>query len=1681
MEQVKVVSEYIKGKFSHFKQDKNNEKLFHFSENGENKSICIIEEKESELEDRTILFSKNFRLLVSEDELNTKADYFAFCFGELFYYVKREDIENPKLHILRYLGEYEISNEDFCHLGIHSTYSLLDGCQKLESYIEKAKYLNFKNLGICERQTLSSVFKFQKVCEKGNIKPIIGEELKIKKGEEFFWFKFYVKNKNGWKNLINLSNIVNVFGKENEKEYINEEDLFDYLDDLIIVLPNDYPFSTSNIAKYNKYEVYYQIDTVEFLDNNYYYNYLSNIKRYISNGYIKKIPPVLIGDSYYLDEEDKELRKVLHKIGNDSEYRFSTKSQHFKSIEEHIDIFSKFWNNKEDKFDEIMGAAISNTMKIADECNFKIEFEKLHIPTAKIDGVPYKHNLDFFEKLIRDRMDELGFTGIAKYEERVKEEYDVIVGADLENYFLIIWDILHWCKNNNILTGLARGSAAGSFIMFLLDIVKINPFDYDLLFSRFLNAGRVASIYIDFIFDDEELTNKYKHISRLAIPEGGDKIAAKYFEGDELGGGIIKGTNVHYEGHISLPDVDMDISDRERVKQFIINKYGEEQFALLGSYNTFKIKAAVKDLARVIGTNMEYAAINIMSNTIFFKEGVDAYFEEVFKTALNNSMFYSFVQENSKIVNCMYWMLDTPKSSSVHPCGVLSIPAEESIFDDFPLSLQKGEYMCEWTGSELDELGFVKNDLLGLAQLEFFENILKLIKDEKIDIYNLPLDDKKVFEYLGNGWNSEVFQFNSYLLINYCKLLKPTKVEDLSVAVAAVRPGPMNNGLHLKYVKRKNGEEAEEYKFGYEEFTKETFGIILFQEQVIRIASYLGNLTLVEGDGLRKCLTGNNYIWTPDGFKQFKQLYNLKREKKQFNTLSFDLKNINFSNQKVKDLWKQYITKDCLRIWTYGGYIECSKDHKIWTNFGWVEAQNLSKKHYLFKEKINKFGNNYCNEDKLYLIIALITEGYLIKDNCQFTNKNIEELIIFKDKLQKVFPGIEYKEYIDTNGVHQIFCKNLQDLLELDRTLSDEKELPNFIFALNKNLLSKVIGWLFDFDGCVCINNKNNISISYSSKSIKLINQISILLSQFGIECSIVEDLRERCIGNYSLYIKNSKNIHIFYNEFNLYCKKLIIIKDFIKTYNCVDTSIIPFNIWNPIILKLVENSGYSRNELIDSILNNGVAWKSDLEKDTLKKILKLSGRSKELEIYLSDDFYWDKIIKIEEIGSQEVYDFTMSSSTSPQAFINNTLVHNCLGKKKMEEMLKFHDKIKPHALEKGCSEKEFEDIWNEWVEFAKYAFNKSHSVSYALVGYISQWLKVHYPREFWTAAFQKANNSSNREEKFNQYFKELKESNSPIQVVKPEINTATNETTFEGDNIYFPLNNIKYLSNDGVEAILAHKKQYGDYYSFEEFLTRLGKDKLLNKREFENLILSGAFDKIEEIHKPVERKKLIIKLYSYFKKDYVRDFLTEAFQEDELWWELKQLELVGVESINFKNLCGKYFERYRFFDTYSTFEEGQKVNFGGIILDYVERRSKKKGQFFGCITLGCKNIPYDLVMWPDDWEKYKDKVEKYKGQILLFEGEFKKNTMNNQMQLFILPDTTPIFLGSDGTKLEKPKPLTFVKGDFVKIDDNIIGKIVRNASNTQITIELEDGSTKAITKWDIKEVVTGYNDENEN
>lgn len=280
MNQLEICSEYIKEKLPNFSQDKNNKHLFYFDEGDSSKTLCIVEEKIDEINNRELLFSSDFKLLLSDEELETKADYFAFCFGGQFFYIDSKKVDSPKLNILRYLGNYPIINDEFCHLGIHSCYSLLEGCQKIELYVKKAKYLGMKALGICEKRTLASLIKFQEACEKEKIKSILGEDLPIKIDEKIYTFKFYIKNAIGYQNLIRLSNIVNVFGRENGEEYILESDLKDYLEGLIVILPNNFPFSNNILKKYSKEDTYYQIDTVAFLDNQIYYEYLSNIKNY---------------------------------------------------------------------------------------------------------------------------------------------------------------------------------------------------------------------------------------------------------------------------------------------------------------------------------------------------------------------------------------------------------------------------------------------------------------------------------------------------------------------------------------------------------------------------------------------------------------------------------------------------------------------------------------------------------------------------------------------------------------------------------------------------------------------------------------------------------------------------------------------------------------------------------------------------------------------------------------------------------------------------------------------------------------------------------------------------------------------------------------------------------------------------------------------------------------------------------------------------------------------------------------------------------------------------------------------------------------------------------------------------------------------------------------------------------
>ena len=366
---------------------------------------------------------------------------------------------------------------------------------------------------------------------------------------------------------------------------------------------------------------------------------------------------------------------------------------------------------------------------------------------------------------------------------------------------MIVWDILNFCKNNNILTGIGRGSAAGCLISYLLGIVQIDPLEYGLLFERFLNEGRVGK---------------------------------------------------------SMPDIDNDIQGerREEVKRYIEEKYGKSYVAGIGTYGTFKIRAAIKDLIRECGGDGKEA--NYISASIEPEDKFINLFERSLRSGAAPRV-YNFVKKHSYQLNHIPTIFHQPKTQSIHAAGIIIVPKHRGeIFEQLPVkSMNDGVIITEWEGGELESAGFLKVDILGIKQLDKFDEIFKSIKQLRgldITLKDIPLNDRKVYQYFQRGWNEDVFQFGGGGLKGYCKTLLPDNIEDLIATVALYRPGPIETGAHEDYALIKNGEKQPEYYYGFAEITKKTYSKIVYQAQIMQFVQHLGGFSLVEADDIRKAM-----------------------------------------------------------------------------------------------------------------------------------------------------------------------------------------------------------------------------------------------------------------------------------------------------------------------------------------------------------------------------------------------------------------------------------------------------------------------------------------------------------------------------------------------------------------------------------------------------------------------------------------------------------------------------------------------------------------------------------------------------------------------------------------------------------------------------------------------------------
>lgn len=303
----------------------------------------------------------------------------------------------------------------------------------------------------------------------------------------------------------------------------------------------------------------------------------------------------------------------------------------------------------------------------------------------------------------------------------------------------------------------------------------------------------------------------------------------------------------------SLPDIDTDFDSRRRgeVKNYMEERFGRNQVSSVGTFTTLKIKSIIKDLDRQFDNNIFVA--NTVTSII---DDNDATLLDLYKRAVKEPKLKEYIQRNSDIFHIMPSIINQPKALSIHPCAVIIVPSVMKSEEWFPVRLQNGLMVAEWSGGDMDDAGFLKQDILGVKQLAKFSDILRLVKKNKgisVDIYNLP-ESNEVYRYFSNGWTNDIFQMGTEPLSAYTKYLKPEGMEDLIATIALYRPGPMENNYHNIYVQRKNEGSKVTYLFGSENITKNTSGLIVYQEQVMQMCMKVGGLTMLEADDVRRAM-----------------------------------------------------------------------------------------------------------------------------------------------------------------------------------------------------------------------------------------------------------------------------------------------------------------------------------------------------------------------------------------------------------------------------------------------------------------------------------------------------------------------------------------------------------------------------------------------------------------------------------------------------------------------------------------------------------------------------------------------------------------------------------------------------------------------------------------------------------
>ena len=699
--------------------------------------------------------------------------------------------------------------QKFVHLHTHSHYSLLDGLSKIDQLVKLAKEDGMPALALTDHGNLYGAMEFYKACKKEEIKPIIGVEVYIAKRTRFdkepgidnkrYHLTLLAKNEKGYKNLIRLVTLSNLEGFY-YKPRVDKEVLKKYNDGIICL--------SGCLAS----------ELSQFILNK------ENEK---AENIIKEYQNIFGKDNYFLEimkhpnvDGDERVRNGIINLGKkfniplvatqDSHYQCSgDKKAHetllavqtnYSGKEKDgltfgIDDFSLIKSEEAEINFKDFPEAIKNTLKIADMCNLELKLGRWVFPNIDI---PKNSNYDDeLKKIVYEGLNKLKIDKTKEVIERIDYELKIIKDKGYSPYFLVVADLLQFAKENKILTN-TRGSAAGSIVSYLAEITNINPLKYNLPFERFLNPERP-----------------------------------------------------------SPPDIDMDFADNRRVEviEYVKKKYGQEKVAQIGTFGTMMAKAAVRDVARAL--NYSYDIGDKIAKLIpFGSQGFTMTIARAMEMVPELKEIYKKGKEVKEIIDLAKKLEGCVRHISVHAAGVVISPVPLSEFVPTQFDPKGGKLITQYDMHAVEDAGLLKFDFLGIRNLailgEAIERVKK-IRNIDIDIKKIDLEDKKTYQMLSKGKTMGVFQLSSSGMTRFLKELKPTQIEDIIAMVALYRPGPMQ--FIPEYIKRKHNPELINYfEPRLKEILKPTYGILIYQDDILRIANQFAGYTMGQADKFRKAV-----------------------------------------------------------------------------------------------------------------------------------------------------------------------------------------------------------------------------------------------------------------------------------------------------------------------------------------------------------------------------------------------------------------------------------------------------------------------------------------------------------------------------------------------------------------------------------------------------------------------------------------------------------------------------------------------------------------------------------------------------------------------------------------------------------------------------------------------------------